>query len=188
MKITERKLAGTYEIELNPLKDERGFFMRTFDSNIFSENDINRNWVQENHSRSEKKNVIRGLHFQIPPHCEAKLVRCIHGAVYDVFVDLRESSSTFGQWDSIELTGGNNKMIFIPRGFAHGFCTLTDVSEVIYKVDNLYSSFHERGLIWNDPQIGIRWPLSTPPTLSKKDELNLSFDEFVNDIGSIILE
>jgi len=188
MKITERKLAGTYEIDLDPRTDERGFFMRTFDSNIFSENDINRTWVQENHSRSEKKGVLRGLHFQLPPFSETKLVRCINGVIYDVFVDLRKNSRTFGQWDSIELTAENKKMIFIPRGFAHGFCTLTDVSEVIYKVDNFYSPDHERGLMWNDLRIGISWPLSTGPILSKKDELNLSFEDFVNNIGSIALD
>jgi dTDP-4-dehydrorhamnose 3,5-epimerase len=188
MKITKRKLVGTYEIDLCPRIDERGFFMRTFDLNIFSENDINRNWVQENHSKSEKKGVLRGLHFQLPPFSETKLVRCINGGIYDVFVDLRKNSSTFGQWDSIELTAENRKMIYIPRGFAHGFCTLTHVSEVIYKVDNYYSPSHEMGLIWNDPRIGIRWPISMDPFLSDKDKLNLSFEEFVNKTGNIILD
>ena len=178
MIIKKRKFEGVYEINLKPHLDARGFFMRTFDESIFKEKGLQRNWVQENHSRSEEKGIIRGLHFQLPPFTETKMVRCINGAVLDVFVDLRKDSKTFGQWDSIELSAENKNMIFIPRGFAHGFCTLTDISEVVYKVDNYYSQENERGLLWNDKAVGINWP-TDKPILSAKDEKNMTFLEFV---------
>lgn len=177
MQITEKNIKGVYEIRLNPIGDKRGFFMRTFDINEFNEYGLNKIWIQENHSRSTQQGIIRGLHFQLPPFAETKLVRCINGAVLDVFVDLRKDSETFGKWDSIELSAENKKMIFIPRGFAHGFCTLTEESEVTYKVDNYYSKEHERGLIWNDPDIGINWPVENP-VLSEKDQKNMKLADF----------
>ncbi|WP_024335395.1 dTDP-4-dehydrorhamnose 3,5-epimerase [Desulfotignum balticum] len=179
MNIKPRKLTGTFEISLNPLTDDRGFFMRTFDDTIFQEHGMTTAWVQENHSRSEKKWIIRGLHFQCPPYAETKLVRCIRGAVLDVFVDLRLGSATFGRWDSIELSEENKKAIYIPRGFAHGFCTLTDISEILYKVDNYYSKESEAGIAWNDKEIGIDWR-ATKPVLSEKDQNNLSFETFID--------
>ncbi|MBI4648419.1 MAG: dTDP-4-dehydrorhamnose 3,5-epimerase [Bacteroidia bacterium] len=178
MEIIERKIKGAFEIQLKPNFDDRGFFMRTFDVNIFNKNNINKNWVQENQSRSEAKGIIRGLHFQLPPYSETKLVRCIKGTIFDAFVDLRRDSPTFGKWDSIELSEENKKMVFIPSGFAHGFCTLTDVSELVYKVDNFYSPDYETGLLWNDPEIGIEWPVKDP-VLSGKDKNNLSLKEFI---------
>ncbi len=178
MEIIERKIKGVYEIQLKPIGDNRGFFMRTFDINEFNKYGLNKVWVQENHSRSTQKGIIRGLHFQLPPFSETKLVRCINGAVLDVFVDLRKNSPTFGQWDSIELSAENKKMIFIPRGFAHGFCTLTEESEVLYKVDNFYSKENERGIMWNDGDIKIDWPTENP-ILSKKDQQNMKLVEFV---------
>lgn len=177
MEIFEKKLKGIYEIQLSPIGDNRGFFMRTFDLNEFNKYGLNKIWVQENHSRSIQKGIIRGLHFQLPPFTETKLVRCINGAVLDVFVDLRKDSPTFGQWDSIELSAENKKMMFIPRGFAHGFCTLTQESEVLYKVDNFYFKENERGLLWNDPDIGIDWPVECP-VLSEKDQKNMKLAEF----------
>jgi len=177
MEFSARKLKGVFEISLKPRMDERGFFMRSYDVELFKKEGLNFNWVQENHSRSEKKNIIRGLHFQLPPFAETKLVRCIQGAILDVFVDLRKDSSTFGQWDSIELSAENKKMVLIPRGFAHGFCTLTDISEVVYKVDNYYSKESERGLIWNDPDLKINWPTKNP-ILSIKDQTNMKFSEY----------
>ena len=178
MEVKKRKLKGVFEIFLNPIVDDRGFFMRTFDDTIFKEFGMDRKWVQENHSRSEESGIIRGLHFQLPPFSETKLVRCIKGKVLDVFVDLRKGSKTFGLWDSIELTEVNKKMIFIPKGFAHGFCTLTEESEVIYKVDNFYTPSSELGLLWNDEDINIKWPVKTP-ILSDKDSKNLSLKEFI---------
>lgn len=177
MEIKERKLKGAFEITLKPHLDSRGFFMRTFDIEIFKNAGLERIWVQENHSRSEQKGIIRGLHFQLPPFSETKLVRCINGAVIDVFVDLRKDSPTFGQWDSIELSAEKKNMIFIPRGFAHGFCTLTEISEVVYKVDNFYNKENERGLLWNDPEVAIEWPV-TNPILSEKDKQNLTLADF----------
>jgi dTDP-4-dehydrorhamnose 3,5-epimerase len=174
----ERKIKGVFEIMLSPRNDNRGFFMRTFDDNAFKEKGLDREWVQENHSKSDKKHIIRGLHFQLPPFSETKMVRCINGSVLDVFVDLRKDSETFGQWDSIELSADNKKMIFIPKGFAHGFCTLTEESEVVYKVDNFYSQENERGLLWNDKKVGISWPIDKP-FLSEKDEKNMTLEQFI---------
>ena len=187
MDVKERELKGVYEITLMPKKDKRGFFMRVFDDNIFSDFKLSYKWVQENHSRSLKKGIIRGLHFQIPPFSETKLVRCIRGAVLDVFIDLRKDSNTFGKWGSIELTEENKKMILIPRGFAHGFCTLADISEVLYKVDNYYSEEYELGLIWNDSDIGIIWPVDNP-ILSEKDHRNMTLKDFIREYGAIETE
>jgi dTDP-4-dehydrorhamnose 3,5-epimerase len=184
MQIIERKLKGVFEISLNPLTDERGFFMRTYDIDIFREAGLHREWVQENHSRSEKKGIIRGLHFQLPPFTETKLLRCIRGSVMDVFVDLREGSESFGKWDSIELSELNKKMIFIPRGFAHGFYTLTEISEVVYKVDNFYSKQHEAGIKWNDEVLKITWP-GSDVFVSEKDDRNMRMKEFVKEFKSI---
>jgi len=179
MEIKERKLRGVFEITLNPHVDERGFFMRTYDNKIFSEAGLDHKWVQENHSRSERKGIIRGLHFQLPPFAETKLVRCIRGSVLDVFVDLRTGSATFGQWDSLLLTEINRKLVLIPRGFAHGFCTLEEISEVLYKVDNYYNKEAECGLLWNDPDLSIEWP-TREPILSLKDKQNLTLKEITS--------
>lgn len=184
MEIVERKMKGVYEIAPSPHSDKRGFFMRTYDTNIFKEAGIEREWVQENHSKSEEKGIVRGLHFQLPPHTETKLVRCIAGAVLDVFVDLRKDSPTFGEWDAIELTEENKKMILIPRGFAHGFCTLTEVSEVLYKVDNFYAPKAEKGLLWNDPELGVEWPIEVG-MVSEKDKNNMSLSAFIKEFGSL---
>lgn len=178
MQFIQRKLPGTFEIQLAPIRDERGFFMRAYDTALFEQAGLHRPWAQENHSRSERRGIIRGLHFQFPPFAETKLVRCVRGAVLDVFVDLRPDSPTFGQWDSIELTEENKKTIFIPRGFAHGFCTLTDESEVLYKVDNVYNREHEGGLLWSDPDLDIPWPADAP-ILSEKDQRNWTWREFL---------
>lgn len=177
-------MKGVYEMNLTPIEDERGFFMRTYAKEIFVNYNINRSWVQENHSRSVRKGIIRGLHFQFPPHCETKLVRCIRGAIFDVFVDLRKNFPTFGQWDSIELSEDNKKMIYIPRGFAHGFYTLTDNCEVLYKVDNFYKPEAEGGIIWNDETLNISWPEDNP-ILSQKDANLPTFNEFVSKYGGL---
>lgn len=184
MQFTQRKFTGVFEIQLSPIRDERGFFMRAYDVGLFEQAGLHRQWMQENHSRSEHRGIIRGLHFQFPPFAETKLVRCVRGAVLDVFVDLRAGSPTFGQWDSIELSEENKKLIFIPRGFAHGFCTLTEESEVLYKVDNVYNREHEGGLLWSDPDIAIEWPVQTP-LLSEKDSRNMTLRAFVERYGSI---
>lgn len=184
MEIIERRLKGVYEITLKPHVDGRGFFMRTYDDKIFEKAGINRKWVQENHARSERKNIIRGLHFQHPPYSESKLVRSVVGAVMDVFVDLRKDSLTFGEWDAIKLSAENKKMILIPGGFAHGYQTLTEISEVFYKVDNYYTPESECGLLWNDLGLNIKWPISNP-ILSGKDKKNMTFSEFKEKYGGL---
>jgi dTDP-4-dehydrorhamnose 3,5-epimerase len=184
MIIKESKLPGVYEITPEPHVDERGFFMRTYDKKLLADRSIDREWVQENHSRSEKKGIIRGLHFQLPPYTETKMIRVIKGSIFDVFVDLRAGSPTFGKWGSAELSEENRKLLFIPRGFAHGFCTLTDVSEVVYKVDNYYRPDAECGIIWNDRELGIAWPAERP-FLSKKDATLKSFRDFVGSYNGI---
>jgi dTDP-4-dehydrorhamnose 3,5-epimerase len=176
--IEDRHITGVFEIRLPARHDERGFFMRVYDEEIFKKNGLYRHWVQENHSRSEKKGIIRGLHFQFPPWAETKLIRCIRGAIFDVFVDLRRDSSQFGKWGSVELSEKKHNMVYIPRGFAHGFCTLSDESEVVYKVDNMYAPQAESGLLWNDPDLAIQWPVEHP-LLSEKDAHNLILKEFI---------
>lgn len=178
MEFRELKLSGVIEMTLTPHLDERGFFMRAYDATLFEKHGINMNWVQENHSRSEKKGILRGLHFQMEPFSETKLIRCIRGEIFDVAVDLRKDSPAFGQWTGVCLSEENKKMLLIPRGFAHGFCTLTELSEVVYKVDNVYSPEHERGLIWNDPDLNIDWPVNDP-ILSAKDKKNMTLKEFM---------
>ena len=186
MLIKERQIKGIFEIQLEPHEDKRGFFMRVYDTQLFEEYKIDRNWVQENHSLSVEKGVIRGMHFQFPPHSEAKLIRVINGKIYDVFIDLRKGSPTFGQWDSINLSAGNKKMIYIPRGFAHGYCTLTENCEILYKMDNYYASNSEDSIRWDDPDVGINWP-ANKPIISEKDLKAKSFREFVEKYGGLKL-
>ncbi len=177
MEFKELGIDGLFEVKLKPHVDERGFFMRAYDIDEFRKHGLQREWVQENHSRSERKGIIRGLHFQVEPYSETKLVRCIRGEIFDVAVDLRKGSKTFGKWHGVFLSEENKKMFFIPRGFAHGFCTLTDISEVVYKIDNFYSPEHERGLHWNDPDLNIDWPVNDP-ILSAKDQKNMTLKDF----------
>ncbi|HUW93596.1 MAG TPA: dTDP-4-dehydrorhamnose 3,5-epimerase [Bacteroidales bacterium] len=178
MIIKKLYIKGLFEITPEPHFDHRGFFMRTYDQEIFRQHGIDRDWVQENHSRSEKAGTIRGLHYQLAPFSETKLARCIRGRVFDVAVDLRKESETFGKWFGIDLSEENRKMLLIPQGFAHGFCTLTDEAEVVYKVDNIYTPSHEIGILWSDEDLRIQWPLSGTPVISEKDSKNMTFREF----------
>ena len=168
MRITPLRLAGTHEIAFEPRDDERGYFMRWFDREAFARAGLPVDWVQANESAS-RRNVVRGLHFQRPPHAETKLVRASHGAVYDVFVDLRRGSKTYGQWDAVELSAEKRNAVLIPKGFAHGFCALTDEAVVSYLVDCAYAPAAEGGLRWNDPALAIRWPLAGAAIVSSKD-------------------
>jgi dTDP-4-dehydrorhamnose 3,5-epimerase len=186
MQIKPRLLPGVFEITLAPIRDERGFFMRAYDTGLFQAAGLHRGWVQENQSRSSRKGTIRGLHFQFPPYAETKLIHCLRGAVLDVMVDLRRGSATFGRWDAIELSESNHKAVLIPRGFAHGFCTLTDESEVYYKVDSCHRREHEGGLLWNDPEMAIPWPKLTP-TLSERDRVNPTLQQFRRQHGGLCL-
>jgi dTDP-4-dehydrorhamnose 3,5-epimerase len=178
MQILPLKLAGTYEITLQPRHDERGYFMRVFDEKIFHEHNLGRVWTQENQAFSKAKGIIRGLHFQRPPHAETKLVRVVCGRILDVFVDLRKHSPTYGQWDSVELSADNHKLVYLPKGFAHGYCTLTEESVVLYKVDESYAPHFEGGIRWDDATLGISWPAGEHHVSAKDSTLTL-FREFV---------
>ncbi len=148
-------------------QDKRGFFLETYKESDFAKNGIKEKFVQENHSKS-KKGVLRGLHFQKPPFSQGKLVRVIRGEIFDVAVDIRKNSKTYGKWVGIKLSEKNKKMLYIPPGFAHGFCVLSDFAEVIYKCTKPYSPKHESGILWNDKTLKIKWPIKKP-ILSKKD-------------------
>lgn len=187
MEIRPLRLHGAYEILLAPGHDERGYFMRVYDKAIFHEHGLQTSWIQENQSLSIKKYTIRGLHFQWPPHAETKLVRVISGEVYDIVLDLRKGSATFGDWDSIKLSADNKNMLYIPRGFAHGMCTLTDNCVMLYKVDNYYAPESEGAIRWDDPDIGIDWPVDNP-ILSEKDSRAESLKAFVKKYGGLEVE
>ncbi|MEM6507187.1 MAG: dTDP-4-dehydrorhamnose 3,5-epimerase [Planctomycetota bacterium] len=152
--------------------DSRGFFMETFSAPRLAEHGIKRDWVQDNHSLSAKPGVLRGLHFQAPPHAQAKLVRVVKGRVWDVAVDVRVGSPTFGKWVSAELSANNDQQLFIPEGFAHGFVTLEPDTEFLYKVSSAYAPEADGGVRWDDPQLDLPWPLDGiegGPQLSDKD-------------------
>jgi dTDP-4-dehydrorhamnose 3,5-epimerase len=151
--------------------DERGFFLESWNKRTFAELGITADFVQDNHSRSQK-NVLRGLHYQIE-HAQGKLVRVTAGEVYDVAVDLRRSSPTFGRWVGFTLSAADKRMAWIPPGFAHGFLVTSDSAEFLYKTTDYYSPAHERTLLWNDPQLAIPWPLSGEPLLAAKDKTGL---------------
>lgn len=179
MQIKPLKLDGTFEIIPNRIGDARGYFMETYSRARFAALDLQIDWVQENQSLSQKKDTLRGLHFQAPPFAQAKLVSVAAGAVLDVFVDLRSDSKTRGHWDSIVLSTENSNSVLIPRGFAHGFRTLSENTIVQYKVDNIYSHAHEDGLCWNDPDFAIDWQTENP-ILSEKDEAAQFYRDFSN--------
>lgn len=161
--------------------DERGYFVETYRENLFAEAGISGPFVQDNHSLSAEPGVIRGLHFQIQPSPQAKLVRCTHGRILDVAVDLRRGSPTFGQYASAELSDENGHQLFIPVGFAHGLCTLEPDCEVQYKVTGYYDPEADKGVAWNDPEIGIEWPLGGgDPVLSNKDRAQPALSELPN--------
>ncbi|GAB6136345.1 dTDP-4-dehydrorhamnose 3,5-epimerase [Thermococcus prieurii] len=147
--------------------DERGFFMETYKKPDFESAGIKGEFVQDNHSRS-RYGVLRGLHFQREPYAQAKIVRVVRGVIYDVAVDLRKDSPTFGKWVGVILSEHNKWQLYIPRGFAHGFVVLSEVADVVYKVDNVYAPNYEGGIIWNDPELGIDWPVDEP-IVSEKD-------------------
>ena len=170
MKAIETSIQDLFIIEPKVFHDERGFFMESFNHEAF-EKIIGRKvtFVQDNHSCSDK-NVLRGLHYQLQPYAQGKLVRCVRGAVFDVAVDIRRESLTFGKWFGLILSEENKKQLWIPEGFAHGFITLTENTEFLYKTTDYYAPQYERGIIWNDPNIGIKWDLNSEPILSDKDK------------------
>jgi dTDP-4-dehydrorhamnose 3,5-epimerase len=151
--------------------DARGWFAETWSRKTLADAGVEADFVQDNQAFNAKKGTVRGLHFQQAPHPQAKLVRALRGAILDVAVDVREGSATYGQWVSAELTAEGGEQLFVPRGFAHGYCTLTDDCELFYKVDGLYAPQTEGGLIWNDPDLAIPWPIDGEAVLSEKDKV-----------------
>jgi dTDP-4-dehydrorhamnose 3,5-epimerase len=168
MKITKTDIIDLLVIEPNVFGDHRGWFIETYNHKAFKENGIEIEFIQDNHSYSKQKGVLRGLHFQNEPYAQTKLVRCTRGKIWDVAVDLRKSSTTYLKWFGLELTPQNHKMLLVPRGFAHGFITLEENSEVQYKVDNFYNLETDRSIKYNDFDINITWPLDNR-ILSEKD-------------------
>jgi len=177
MEFIKTKFNDTWIIKPQVFQDNRGFFLETYSRKKFSETGIEADFVQDNHSLSVKKGVLRGLHFQAPPFTQAKLLRVTNGSVYDVIVDIRKDSPTFGKWEGFTLSAENFLMLFVPKGFLHGFMTLEDNTEVQYKCDNFYEPQSEGGIIWNDPTLKIDWPIKDP-ILSERDEKWGKFEDF----------
>ncbi|MFD1776566.1 dTDP-4-dehydrorhamnose 3,5-epimerase [Paenibacillus rhizophilus] len=170
MKFTKTNLEGVFIVEPAVFGDHRGWFMETYSQAKFLEQGIDLDFVQDNQSYSAVKGTLRGLHYQLNPKAQTKLVRCTRGVIYDVAVDIRKGSPSYGQWFGIELSADNKKQLLIPKGFAHGFMTLTEDVEVQYKCDELYAPECDGGILWNDPDIGVKWPIDVVPVLSAKDE------------------
>jgi len=169
MNILPTEIPDVLIIEPRVFQDDRGFFLESYNEQAFAEKaGITARFVQDNHSRSTQ-HVLRGLHYQIE-HAQGKLVRAIVGSIFDVAVDLRKQSPTFGQWVSCLLTAENKRMFWVPPGFAHGFLVVSEVAEVLYKATDFYAPQHERCVLWNDPDLAIAWPLSADPILSSKDQ------------------
>ena len=169
MIFSKTEIEGVYVIELEPFQDERGFFSRIFCEKEFGQAGLVSDFVQVNHSTSRYKGTIRGLHFQLPPHSEVKVLRCVRGSLYDVIVDIRKNSLTFLEHFKIELSESNHRMLYIPTGFAHGFQTLSDNTSLIYFHSDFYHPSAEKGLKYNDPRLSIEWPLPVSQ-ISKKDQ------------------
>lgn len=168
MKFEETALSGAFIIEPERIVDERGFFARSWCKREFAAHNLDTNLVQCNISFNNLKGTLRGMHYQAKPAEEVKLVRCTRGAIYDVILDLRESSPSYKKWIAVELNQENRKMLYIPKGFAHGFQTLVDSTEVFYQMSEYYSPDNARGIRWNDPMFGICWPIDNP-IISEKD-------------------
>lgn len=176
MKRIDTKIGGVFMIEPDVFGDARGYFMESYTKDKFAAIGVNVDFVQDNYSFSSQAGTLRGLHYQLDPAAQNKLVRVTQGAIYDVVVDIRRNSSTFGKWVGVILSGSNHRQLFVPAGFAHGFCTLVPDTHVMYKVDMYYSQAHDRGIRWDDPEIGIEWPTSNI-ILSDKDAGNPSLRE-----------
>lgn len=179
MKFIETTLQGAYVIEVEKRGDDRGFFARAFCKNEFENVGLNTGIVQINNSLSADKGTLRGMHYQLAPKAEDKVVRCIRGSLFDVIIDLRENSATFKQWFGIELSAENRKMLYVPKGFAHGFITLEDKTEVFYLVTEFYCPQYERGLRYDDPTFCMQWPIE-PVVISEKDKNHPIFNKEIH--------
>lgn len=168
MKLLPTSLPGVVVVEPQVFEDARGFFMETYHKLKFAEQGITAEFVQDNHSRSVR-GTLRGLHYQIQ-HPQGKLVRVVSGEIFDVAVDLRRRSPTFGQWTGAALSDRNRRQMYVPPGFAHGFCVVSETAEIVYKCTDFYYPEHDRTLLWNDPAVGVTWPQSDAPVLSAKDQ------------------
>jgi dTDP-4-dehydrorhamnose 3,5-epimerase len=175
MIFTETPLKGAYLIDLEEFGDERGFFARVFCVREFADHGLTSQIVQVSNSLSVPKGTLRGMHYQLAPMAETKIVRCLRGAFHDIILDLRPESPTFGQTFSADLTADNRRMMYVPKGFAHGFITLTDITETLYLMDEFFSPQHYRGVRWNDPRFAIPWP-AQPTVMSDKDRNYPDFD------------
>lgn len=175
MIFTETPLKGAFLIDLEKRGDDRGFFARAFCEKEFATHELSTHFCQVNNSLSALKGTLRGMHYQLAPRAETKVVRCIRGALFDVILDLRKDSATFGQSFGAELSAENRRMMYVPRGFAHGFITLSENAEAFYFVDEFYAPQAERGVRWNDPKFKIQWPMM-PVVLSDKDRDQRDFD------------
>ena len=184
MKLIETKLKDCYILEPDRFGDNRAWFSESYNKKVFEDLGLNYDFVQDNESFSAKKGVLRGLHFQNEPYTQAKIVRCTRGAVYDVAVDIRHDSPTYGMWVGVELSGENGRQLLIPRGFLHGFQTLTDNVKFAYKCDNYYNKESDGGVMYNDPDIGVVWPIEDP-ILSEKDKHHPKLRELVKERGNL---
>ena len=184
MKLIETKLKDCYILEPDRFGDNRGWFSESYNKKVFEDLGLNYDFVQDNESFSAKKGVLRGLHFQNEPYTQAKIVRCTSGAVYDVAVDIRHDSPTYGMWVGVELSEENGRQLLIPRGFLHGFQTLTDNVKFAYKCDNYYNKESDGGVMYNDPDIGVVWPIEDP-ILSEKDKHHPKLKELVKERGNL---
>lgn len=170
MNVIKTELEGVFIIEPDVFGDHRGWFSETYNKGKYINSGIAYEFIQDNQSYSKQKGTLRGLHYQLPPKGQTKLVRCTRGVIYDVAVDIRKKSVTYGQWIGVELSAENKKQLLVPKGFAHGFMTLTEDCEIQYKVDELYSPEHDRSISYQDEDINIEWPLDIVPVLSEKDQ------------------
>jgi len=177
MRLIDTGFPGLALLEPKVFQDERGFFLEAYNQDVFDALGIAARFIQDNHAHSVRAGVLRGLHFQLPPHAQSKLIWVVRGRVFDVAVDLRRGSPTFGRHYAVELSGENRLRLFIPRGFAHGYLTLTPEVEFLYKVDAAYAAAADSGLIWNDPDLGVAWP-GVEPQLSPKDQRLPRFRDF----------
>lgn len=177
MNITKTELEGVFILEPKVFGDHRGWFTETFNEKLFKDNGIDIDFVQDNQSFSAQIGTLRGLHFQNKPMAQTKLIRCTKGVIFDVAVDIRKNSPTYKKWVGVELSATNFKQLLVPQGFAHGFMTLTADVEVQYKVDQYYSLENDRAILWNDPEIGVEWPLDVIPVFSTKDEKAPTIEE-----------
>lgn len=179
MKFKELNIKGVFEIELNPKTDERGFFVRMYDKEIFSAYGLSTDWVQESRTLTKKKGTIRGLHFLYPPKNESKLIYMLAGEAFWVFVDIRKGSPTLGKWGNVVLSAEKYGALFIPRGFANGVCTMSDNCHVLYQMNNAYDDSAKSEFKWNDSALAIPWPVKNPASISARDQNAQSFESFL---------